>query len=183
MKKRTGKKESETSNELVQEEVIQENPIVKEVVQENQKSAMDLFNDFTTTESEFVPEENETQNSTDNKSTTSTSKNPTVTNVLYVPNIEEQWKIKMLVGLASFILVGLNVFLFNKIRGSDIKAEQMQLSEAEQKQFHIYLHSPKVIEMINKIPTGIIGFIHFEYTLFQKHGTLGREVKEKSKLE
>lgn len=94
-----------------------------------------------------------------------------------VPTFEQKMKVKMFAGFIFFLLVGVNVFILNKIKGTKVPSDKMQLTEDELETFSKYLESPEVIAMIDKLPAWLIGTMHFEMVMIQKHKDLADEYR------
>lgn len=88
------------------------------------------------------------------------------------------FKIKMFVTFASFVFAGINTFLLNLIRGTNVSFDDMQLDETEKESLEPYLNDPAVLEFINKIPSGVILACHVEFMFFQKHSEAVKKLKE-----
>ena len=84
-------------------------------------------------------------------------------------NLTDKIKLKMFVGFMCFLLAGLNTFLLNKMRKTNVPFEKMQLTDEEVESVMPYMESPEVMEFINKIPTWLMAVVHLEYMFLAKH--------------
>ncbi len=136
------------------------------------------FNQFEKTVSDFTPEQKEVP--TNNVSNDSGGTTSSTTEKEEDP-IVKQLKLKMLVGLVCTVLVGVNNKLLNIIKGSNVPFKEMELDETEKESLIPYLDSPEILAFLDKIPAWLMGVIHFEYMMFQKHGDLSDEYSKKPK--
>ncbi len=77
-------------------------------------------------------------------------------------------KMRMFLGLFCFILVGLNVFILNKVFKTDVPFEKLKLEDSEVDSLLPYLENEEIVQMINSINPLILGVIQFEYMIFMK---------------
>lgn len=123
------------------------------------------FKDFEKSVAEFQPETENENNVSD------------ITPQKVEVTLEQKIKIKMFVGFCCFLLTGLNVFIFNKIRSTKVPYEKMILNSAEIESLTPYMESTEVLNFIDKLPTWLIGVLHVEYMYFQKHAEFVEEYK------
>jgi len=164
--KKTTKIEGE-NNELLNTEIL-------ENVEQQKGDTDDLneaFNEFEKTTSGFTPEQ-EAEETTTEETTTGEAKTEPVE-----LTFEQKTKLKMFVGFACFVLSGLNMFLLNKVRKSNVPFKKMILEEHERDSIMPYMESPEIIAFIDKLPTWLIAVAHIEYIYIQKHSEFSDEYK------
>lgn len=93
------------------------------------------------------------------------------------------FKIKMFVSFAGFVFAGINTFLLNLIRGTNVPLDDMMLDDMEKESLEPYLNDPAILEFINQIPSGIILACHVEFLFFNKHSEAVKVLREKEKEE
>lgn len=140
-----------------------ENSIKPSIVDEDLDAK---FREFEKTTSEFVPDSDDV--------VTPVSGEPQKD---IKPTMEQTIKIKMVLGFACMLLSGLNTFLLNKIKKTKVPFDKMILSDEEQATLEPYLNSADVLNMIDKIPTWLLGILHIEYLFYTKHSIHSDEFK------
>lgn len=96
--------------------------------------------------------------------------------------LADQLKIKMFLGFACFMLAGFNMFIFNMLSKHKVEMSDMRLDEAEKEEVAIYLNSPEILELINKLPVWIIGVAHVEMMFYSKWEIGVERVKAEKKI-
>lgn len=131
------------------------------------KSLDENFADMEKFVSEFKPDE-QSQNQTSPNGSTQAQK----------PTIEQQIKIRIFLGLCCYLISGLNTFLLNKIRKSQVPIDKMQFTEGEKESLLPYFNSPEILNFMDKIPASLMAVIHIEYIMFMKHSLHVDEYKK-----
>lgn len=90
----------------------------------------------------------------------------------------DNFKLQMFLSLAFALLDGLHVFLYGFISKYKITKEDIALEESDREGLEIYFRTQRVMDMINRLPVELIGFIHIEYMYFQKFQDFNNKMKE-----
>jgi len=147
------------------------NPEIEEPISKEQENDFEnAFDEFARTSSQHtVSKEKSNSENSDNNS--------------FADDVEldivDQFKIKMFLGLAFILVDGLHEFLYSMVTKYKIKKGSMSLDEEDQQTLEVYFQSKKMVELINKIPTQVIGIVHMEYIYYQKF----KELREDNLLE
>ncbi len=96
---------------------------------------------------------------------------------LVTPTPEQLLKIQLFAGFALYMIAGLNTFIFNKIKKTNVPLEEMLLSDDEEKALLPYLNSTEILMWIDKLPIWAVGILHMEYMFFIKYNSVKDEYK------
>lgn len=143
-------------------ERINKPPEKKEVETGAEDELNEAFKVFNEKTSKLKPDFSSASATPQNSDSPSVSPDPVMTDFAF------EIKMKMFLGALCYVLSGLHVVLFNLLTKKQITFEDMQLNETEQASIRIYLNSPKVLELINKIPGWVWGIIHVEFIFLGK---------------
>lgn len=153
---------------------------VKETIETEtpkQESSIDKnFADFEKTIATHEVESN-IQNSDTNISKVNVSKPSDPFNA----SISDMVKIKMFLGFACFLLSGLNMFLFNILSKTKVELSDMTLDADEKESIEPYLNDPRIVEMINKLPSWVIAVAHIEIIMYDKFTDGVKRIKAEEK--
>ena len=156
------------SEEIENPEIIEENnePIVigaggaGEPLDEIEQA----FEQFNKTNSEFKPEENQQADPTD----------PTEIDLSQAEN----FKLQIFISLMFTLLDGLHVFIYGFMSKYKITREDIGLDETDKQGLEIYFKTQRVMDLINRLPVEVIGFLHIEYMYFNKFQEFNKRMKE-----
>ena len=158
--------------EMKPEEIKPEETKPEEI---NETSLEDDFKMFEETVSKFKPEnKKEPEKIIDGENI--------IADNFIQPDAVTEFKIKMFLGFALFLLTGFNTFIFNKFLRKDISISEMELNEREKDAVSKYLNSPEIIRWLQKIPSYIWAILHIEFMYYQKY-QFAVKLKEKNKKE
>ncbi len=91
----------------------------------------------------------------------------------------EDFKLQMLLGLMFALLDGLHSFLYKFISKVEIPKDQLSLDDSDREALQIYFRTQRVMNLINKLPSEVIGFVHMEYLYYQKFKQIKEEQEQK----
>lgn len=151
----SGKERIEEINEPV--EKIEQQPS-----QPTENNGIDLeaeFSNMEKTSSEFDPENTEEQIPTDDKKDDKL-------------NDFEIARIRIFIGFACYFMSGFHTILFNKLRHFAVPSKEMQFGDDEKEALMVYLQNRQVLELIDKVPTWVIGLVHMEYIMITKYNAV-----------
>ena len=80
----------------------------------------------------------------------------------------ENFKLQIFLSLMFALLDGLHVFIYKFISKYKLSREDIALDESDKAGLEIYFRTQKVMDLINRLPVEVIGFIHIEYMYFNK---------------
>ena len=80
----------------------------------------------------------------------------------------ENFKLQIFLSLMFALLDGLHVFIYKFISKYKISREDIALDESDKAGLEIYFRTQKVMDLINRLPVEVIGFLHIEYMYFNK---------------
>jgi pyruvate/2-oxoglutarate dehydrogenase complex dihydrolipoamide acyltransferase (E2) component len=156
------------SEEIENPEIIEENnnPIVIGAggAGEPLDEVEQAFNDFNKTNSEFKPEENQQPDPSD----------PTEIDLSQAEN----FKLQIFISLMFTLLDGLHVFIYGFMSKYKITREDIGLDETDKQGLEIYFKTQRVMDLINRLPVEVIGFLHIEYMYFNKFQEFNKRMKE-----
>lgn len=93
-------------------------------------------------------------------------------------NMVESFKLQMFLGLFFLMLDGMHVFMYRFISKLDIKKDDIALDESDQESLAVYFQTPRVLALINKLPSELIGLVHIEYLYWQKFEEVKKTLKK-----
>lgn len=133
--------------------------------------------------STFVPEAEDIANS-ENKTIVdvNATNNEQPSNVLTLQSMSaaQLFKIKMFLGFVCFLLSVLNRFILNYLKKTNVPLSKMLLDDEEKEVLEVYLDSPEILAIIDKIPGWAIGAAHVEYMFISKHSLVADSYKLKA---
>jgi hypothetical protein len=154
-------------SEEVEEIEQEEQPIT--VSSENTEEVVDEleaeFEKFNKTNSEHKPEEN----------TSTDSNDPTEIDL----SMAENFKLQLFMGFMFELIDGIHVFLYGFMTRHKLTKEDIALDEDDKEGLQMYFRTERVMNLINRIPAELMGFIHMEYLYFNKF----REFKKHKDIE
>lgn len=80
----------------------------------------------------------------------------------------DNFKVQLFMSLMFALLDGLHVFIYGFISKYKITREDIALEESDREGLAMYFKTKKVVDMINRLPVEVIGFVHMEYMYFNK---------------
>lgn len=123
------------------------------------------FEKFNKTNSEHKPEENSSTDSGD----------PTEIDL----SMAENFKLQLFMGFMFELIDGIHVFLYGFMTRHKLTKEDISLDEDDKEGLQMYFRTERVMNLINRIPAELMGFIHMEYLYFNKF----REFKKHKDVE
>lgn len=137
---------------------------------------MDDFSKFEKDSAEFTPE-NEESAAIENEEVKEDKKEE---RRAFTEN--DKTKLRMFLGFACFFLSGINAFILNKIKGTEVPSKELDLDDDERETLLPYLEDPKVMAFLDKINGFYLGVIQLEYMMIKKHSAVAKDyIKEKTK--
>lgn len=95
----------------------------------------------------------------------------------------DSFKLKIFLSLMFALLDGFHVFIYGFISKYKITKEDIALEEGDREGLEIYFRTQRVMDMINRLPVELIGFVHIEYLYFQKFQDFTAKMKEREEPE
>lgn len=135
--------------------------IIKDNLQDSGNTSDELEDDF----EKFVNGNSEHTIDKENKSETTT--------IDFLPNADEfnmveDFKVQIFAGIFFSLLDELHFFIYKFMSKHDLKKEDLSLDEDDQEGLQMYFKTKRVLDLINKLPVELIGFIHVEWIYYQK---------------
>ena len=122
------------------------------------------FEQFNKSNSDFKPEENQAPDPSD----------PTEIDLSQAEN----FKLQIFISLMFTLLDGLHVFIYGFMSKYKITREDIGLDETDKQGLEIYFKTQRVMDLINRLPVEVIGFLHIEYMYFNKFQEFNKRMKE-----
>lgn len=98
----------------------------------------------------------------------------------------EQFEVQMFLGFCFTLIDGLHVWVYKYISKHEITDEELSLNDKEQEALMKYFQTKRVLAIIRKLPSELIGFVHMEWMYYRKYRNIAKakekEEEEKSKL-
>ena len=123
------------------------------------------FNSFNEANSNFQPEEQQSDPNT---------LDPTEIDLSQAEN----FKLQIFISLMFTLLDGLHVFIYGFMSKYKITREDIGLDETDKQGLEIYFKTQRVMDLINRLPVEVIGFLHIEYMYFNKFQEFNKKMKE-----
>lgn len=89
----------------------------------------------------------------------------------------ENFKLQIFISLMFTLLDGLHVFVYGFISKYKITRDDIGLDENDKQGLEMYFKTQRVMDMINRLPVEIIGFLHIEYMYFNKFQEFNKKMK------
>lgn len=94
-------------------------------------------------------------------------------------NQAENFKLQIFMSLMFALLDGLHVFIYNFMSKYKLTTDDIGLDENDREGLQMYFKTQRVMDLINRLPVEVMGFIHIEWLYFQKF----RDFKKAKELE
>lgn len=154
-------------------------------------SALDsAFDEAEKTDAEFTPEqkpeeEQEQQEQTQSTSEKTTSEGSPAPPAVIDPNTEalNKMKIQFVTGFILYLFSGINTFILNMVSGTEVPMEELEFNEAEKKAVSVYVDTPQIMELLNKMPPWLMAIMHMEWIVIRKFRAVKGKYKKKKKEE
>lgn len=83
-------------------------------------------------------------------------------------SIVEDFKLQIFLGLFFSLLDGIHIFLYRFVSKVEINKDDFTLADDDKANLEIYFKTNRVLQIINKLPSELIGLVHMEYMYYQK---------------
>ena len=165
--------EEETLVKDVKEE--EPEPVESQETDSNSDDLDDDFEEFKRSKSEHVPE---------SKSVTEEVKpNPDEAPITIASLDEiEEFKLQMFLGLFFALIDGVHGFIYKFISKTEFNKEELELDELDREGLSVYFKTKRVLNLINRLPPELIGFVHMEWLYWQKFQAI-KKMHEKPERE
>lgn len=90
----------------------------------------------------------------------------------------DSFKLQIFLSLCFALLDGLHAFIYGFISKYKLMREDIALDESDKAGLEIYFRTQKVMNIINRLPVEVIGFLHIEYMYFNKFQEFNKRMKE-----
>jgi hypothetical protein len=90
----------------------------------------------------------------------------------------EDFKLQIFLSLMFALLDGMHLFIYRFLTKYKLEKEDLALDEDDKQGLQIYFRTQKVMDLINRMPVEIIGFIHMEWMYFEKFQEFNKKMKE-----
>ena len=149
------------------EEIENETEEVEKIIFETEEENLeDDFEKFEKSTSENNPEEEEEED-------------------IFEKNISDNDSLKLKIFLSLFfsLLDGFHTFVYGMISKYKLTKEDIGLDDDDREELEVHFRTQRVMTVINKIPTELMGLIHMEYMYFTKFQEFNAKMKEAEEVE
>ena len=102
--------------------------------------------------------------------------------VATTPDLSYQVKVHFFVGIFLTLVSGVHVIVVNLFAKMDLTLEDLRFEDHEKAALTPYFNSPKIVELLNKLPDWVLLVAQMEFFMVNKISRVVKQKKEQKRL-